>query len=1107
MTTFRTLRLIRSSISRNPQRFACAVLSGALALLFISPAVSSAQAPAPAWSVSGSPLPSVFPPAAGNHYQLIVSNTGSATSSPGVTLTDELPAGLAMTGAESQEGAFEGAFWACEEPGLSLVTCTLGEALPPGGYAPSLAIEISAPAESPLPLQNRMTISAGGGLSASTVQSTPVGTTTQDFGIADFDMQARAGGGEAERLAGGHPWQVTTDLGFPWAYATPNLSQLLYTPVGNVKSINVELPVGMVGNLFGAEHCTEIALRENACPAGSQVGSLALAAALFKQAEFHSSSQGNPSAIYNMAPVPGYLGQLGFTFATQTVYLYATLVHSPVGERVRLTTVGVPSVLETANVVLTLFGEPGALNGSGSTEALITDPTRCGAGPATTRLEVESWSEPGHPIASETALYSQLEGCNELDFEPSLSLLPETGAADSPSGMNVDLAVPQTSLFEERATPQLRDATVTLPEGLVADPALADGLQGCAATGPEGINLGSSQLGIFGSDLGNPFATELGAGHLGGDGSPYDDGLYHTAPGHCPGASTLGTATVETPVLPEPLEGHVYLGTPECSPCTNQDAEAGKLIKLYIEAAGDGVIVKLPGTVSADPVTGRLTASFRENPQLPFEHLQLHFRPGPRAALSTPPTCGTYATTSDLKPWSAPETPDATPTSSFKVTSGPGGGTCANSAAQEPDKPAFTAGSTNPSAGAYSPFALKLSREDGSQRLKALNVTLPAGLTAKLAGVAECSEAQIAAAAASSGTAQKASPSCPLASELGTVNVGAGAGPNPFYVQGHAYLAGPYKGAPLSMAILTPALAGPFDLGTVVVRVALYVNPETAQIHAVSDPIPQILAGIPLDVRSISLNVSRNQFTLNPTSCDPTAVAATVLAASSEATLSSPFQVGGCSALGFKPKVAIDLKGATKRNRNPALKATVTYPKGAYANIAKAQVTLPHSEFLDQAHIRTVCTRVQFAEGTTPGEKCPAASVYGYAKATTPLLEAPLEGPVYLRSSSNKLPDLVAALNGQIDVDLDGRIDTGKGGGIRNSFEMVPDAPVSKFVLSMKGGVKGLLVNSENICSPKAKTSATVKLTAQNGKTYDTTPAIANDCGGKGRKHKHGGRK
>ena len=322
------------------------------------------------------------------------------------------------------------------------------------------------------------------------------------------------------------------------------------------------------------------------------------------------------------------------------------------------------------------------------------------------------------------------------------------------------------------------------------------------------------------------------------------------------------------------------------------------------------------------------------------------------------------------------------------------------------------------------------------------------------------------------------------------MTVGAGAGPAPFYAHGKAYLAGPYKGAPISMAIITPAVAGPFDLGTVVVRAALQVDPETARIHAVSDPIPTILDGIPLDVRSIALHVDRNQFTLNPTSCNPFAFSGQALSALNQsANLTQRFQVGGCSSLAFKPKLSLKLKGGTKRGDHPALTATLQMPPGG-ANVASAQVALPHSEFLDQAHIRTICTRVQFAANA-----CPKGAIYGFAKAFTPLLDKPLEGPVYLRSSSHKLPDVVADLNGQIHIVLDGRVDSIHGG-IRNTFEATPDAPVSKFTLSLKGGKKGLLINSRDICGGVHR--ATADFTAQSGKVSDFRPAVKAKCRGKG---------
>ena len=401
---------------------------------------------------------------------------------------------------------------------------------------------------------------------------------------------------------------------------------------------------------------------------------------------------------------------------------------------------------------------------------------------------------------------------------------------------------------------------------------------------------------------------------------------------------------------------------------------------------------------------------------------------------------------------------------------------------------------------------MKLSRQDGSQRIAGIDTLLPPGLSGKLAGIGQCSEAQIAQARArerpNMGILEKQSPSCPASSEVGEVDVAAGAGPSPFHTQGHAYLAGPYKGAPLSLLAIVPAVAGPFDLGAVVSSVALRVDPDTAQIHAVSDPLPQILDGIPLDVRSIAITMGRPQFTLNPTSCDPMQVTGSATSALGQsAALSDPFQVGGCSQLPFKPRLSLALKGGTRRASHPKLIAGLKAKPGE-ANVAVAQVKLPPSAFLDQAHIRTVCTRVQFAVNA-----CPKGSIYGSASATTPLLSDPLSGNVYLRSSNHKLPDLVVALKGPaslpIEIDLDGKTDSVKGA-LRNTFEAVPDAPVSSFHLELFGGKRGLVINSRNLCAHTYK--AEVNLTGQNGKVFDTEPAVGTDCKGhKRHKRRHRG--
>ena len=454
-----------------------------------------------------------------------------------------------------------------------------------------------------------------------------------------------------------------------------------------------------------------------------------------------------------------------------------------------------------------------------------------------------------------------------------------------------------------------------------------------------------------------------------------------------------------------------------------------------------------------------------------------------------------------MTPWSG--NPDATPKGGFTLTTAPGGGACAKTLAARPFAPSFAAKTTNPKGGAYSQFNVDIARSDGNQELKGVNVDLPPGMTAKLAGVRYCPAAAIAAATAAGGAAELAKSSCPDGSLIGTATVTAGSGPSPLQITGKAFLAGPYKGAPLSLVVVTPATAGPFDLGTVVVRVALRLDPETAQVHAVSDPIPHVFGGALLDIRSIAVHIDRKQFALNPTNCSPMAVGATLLgggadpnnpAAFSSDPVSVPFQVKDCDALGFKPKLHLRLFGGTHRAKSPKLRAVLVAREGD-ANISRVSVALPHALFLKQSSLSKVCTRVQFA-----ANECPAKSIYGFAKATTPLLGKPLEGPVYLRSSSNPLPDLVAALSGQVDIDLVGRIDSVHGG-LRTTYDTVPDVPVSEFVLTVKGGKRGLLVNSRNLCQKRAK--AIVRIKGQNGKKANQRPKLRTPCKRYGKPHRH----
>ena len=1095
------LRHRSSSLRAAAHGFSTAVALAVLLGLLL-PAASASAAASPAWRIASTSDPTNFTEADSGRYVLLLDNVGAAPTAGTLTLTDHLPTGVSTSATPSSNGSPQA--WSCS--GTHTVTCISSTPVPASGFAQHLEVPVKlAPSvKAGTVLENRVTLEGGLTASAPTASASQRITVTVTAAAAApdlFDFAALDPSAAAELRAGAHPTALTTFLHLPTIHnPVKDSGGVHYIPAAYIRDAVVSLPSGFLGNPLatGPHRCPESKLRGSGaslftpdCPADTQLG---IADTETQSIWLATGGAGiyEEIPVYNLIPSAGYAAEFGFVFQGKNIIMYATLGPPP-DYTVQVAVPGVTEAAELAGASLLFFGDPAEHDG-GFTESrpFLTVPTRCTDEPLAAKLSVDSWETPATWASAESTVFPEITGCNELEFQPTVKARPTTDVADSPSGLDFELHLPQNEDPEGRATPELRDAVVTLPRGLAVNPSSADGLAACAAEGPEGINVGSGELGPEGQDLGDPEATELGAGHLGGNDSPYDDGLYHTAPGHCSLASQLGTVEAQSPLLPEPIGGRVFIAAPECAPCTNADAEAGKLVRLYIEIDDPttGVIIKLPGSVSVDPASGQLTATFKQNPQLPVEDLKLHFKVGPRAPLRTPATCGSYETTTDFTPWSAPETPDATPSDSFPVSSTPDGGACPASPAQQPNSPHLSAGTANPTAGAYSPFVLKLSREDGSQELHALNVTLPPGLTGKLAGVGECSDAQIAAAEHNSGAAEKAGPSCPVSSELGTVNVGAGSGPDPFYVQGHAYLAGPYKGAPLSMAIVTPAVAGPFDLGTVVVRAALYVNPETAQITVKSDPIPTILAGIPLDVRGIAVNIARNQFTLNPTNCNPLALTATAFAAVSEAPLSSRFQVGGCSTLPFKPKLTIALKGSVKRTANPALTATLTQPPGQ-ADIARAQVKLPPSAFLDNAHIGTVCTNVQFA-----AQQCPADSIYGTASATSPLLDYAVAGNVYLRSAikGHKLPDLVADLHGPagqpLRVALVGKTDSVKGA-LRNTFEAVPDVPVTSFSLSLFGGKKGLIQMSSGFCrDPRAQ----VNLTAQSGKVYDTSPEVQSSC-------------
>ena len=868
-------------------------------------------------------------------------------------------------------------------------------------------------------------------------------------------------GGTASKFftqAAGHPNFAITDFTlntFPTAEA-------IGFPEGFVKKIVVNTPEGLSVNPEATVQCTIAQLSVNKCPPASQVGVNYLTFAAQSPpctAPIAGKCLNGRAAlpVYNVVPFEGAPSMVAFLTETGATFIVGSL--DPVDQHVIFTIDPVHAPQAGPPKSPPIIGSRLVFNGRAGNGTYLTMPSNC-AGGQITGLNVESY---GPPFAVES-LEDEEEyetsvgatGCENVPFKPSIAVTPQGGAVDSPEATTVNVGIPW-SATDEIANSYLKTAKVTLPEGMGLNPASANGLVACTDT----------QFG------------------------------YHTnnAIG-CPAASKIGTVEVQTPSLPaDSIGGNVYVGEPK-----SNDPSTGEQFRIFIHAFSTryGVNVRLIGKVFPNLKTGQLTAVVDENPQATFSSFKLRLNGGPKGTLTTPGICGPNTTTTEMTPWSG-RSDENTPTSSFTLTSDPSGGSCPKTLAERPFAPSYTAASDSTQAGAYSPFRVHIGRPDGQQELKVVNVTLPKGLTGNLAGIPYCSEAALAAAANSSGIAEQASSSCPAASMIGTTTTAAGSGSGPLKIAGKAFLAGPYKGAPLSMAVITPAVAGPYDLGTVVVRAALNVNPETAQVNAVSDSIPDVFGGVKLDIRSIDVNVDRSQFMLNPTSCAAQATTGVIdgggadpanPAAFSTYPVSAPYAATGCDSLGFKPKLFTRLSGPTKRAKNPRIRAILEARNGD-ANVSRTALTLPHSLFLDQSHIKTVCTRPQLASQT-----CPAEAVYGHAEAVSPLLSNPLKGPVYLVSSSHTLPDLVADLRGQVNIQLHGVISS-KHGGLKTVFNPLPDVPVKKFILNMEGGQKSLLVNSTNTC--KSKQTAVLNIKGQNGKQVKNNKYALNmsSCGGK----------
>ncbi|HXB65340.1 MAG TPA: hypothetical protein VNV42_10745 [Solirubrobacteraceae bacterium] len=1021
-------------------------------------------------------------------YIVTATNVGGApTDGGGITLTDTLPKGLTVqqvslfiTSSHNELREFDLESLCstatnhvkCEYPGALAAFLPSVE---PGGTLKMFIYVTVEPGASEA-LVNRATVSGGGAPEVSVERQNAVSSSLAPFGPSQFSFYVAGLDGKPDTQAGDHPNELVTTIGLDNSFRE---NQNGSTSVNAVKDIVADLPLGFVGSTLAAPECPLAQLSGVGCPANTIIGHIVT--------EPLGRIDSIDSPIYNVVPERGVPAEFGYFDALRGAHIfYVHVVPTPAGYVLQTINADIPTIAMT-HIRVAFYGDPALRDGTNDTQVpYFTMPTDCSGEEPTATLYMDSWQHPARldpdnsPVNLEEPEWVKTQsklppvlGCNALQFPAEVKAQTTTHESDKPSGLNFEIKLSQSEQFGALGTPTLKKVRVTLPEGFTIDPSAGDGLEACS----------EAQVGW------------LGGTHLN----------FSPATPECPEASKIGSLELETPLIPRTLEGEMFLARQNENPF-------GSTLAAYVVVHDPitGVLIKIAGEFLPDPHTGQLTAVFDENPNLPFSDLQLHFFGGPRAELATPESCGTFTTDTELTPYSAPDSgPPATPFDDFLIDEACPGGF----------DPSFTAGSLNLQAGAYTPFVASFERSDADQELAGLSVALPPGLLAKVAGVPECTEGQIR-------EAQDGTGGCPEDTRVGTVKTGVGPGPDPLFVSGKAYWTGPYKGGPFGIAVVVPAVAGPYDFGTVVVRQSVRINPTTAQVTDVSDPFPTILDGIPLRLRRVDLTFDRPEFTFNPTDCEklgfagsitgtplgaPTTLNGTVGYASEPGATSSfatPFQVTNCASLDFAPKFQVSTSGRTSRTGGASLTAKLTepgLPLGSEANIARVKVELPKQLPSRLTTLQKACTSGQF-EADPAG--CPAASKIGYAVVRTPIVSSPLEGPaIFVSHGGEAWPSLTVVLQGDgVTIDLVGTTLISKAGVTSTTFKTVPDTPFSSFQLTLPEGPYSALTALGNLCQAKSLVMPT-EFSGQNGAEISDKTKIAVAGCAKAKKAKHRKRK
>jgi hypothetical protein len=987
---------------------------------------------------------------------------------------------------------------------------------------------------------NEVGVSGGGALPTSVKRPVIVNKSPVPFGLSNYELAVEEAGGAPDTQAGSHPFQtvVTTTLNQTVGGVNPGLGQYEVQPAAQAKDLRTVLPAGLVGNPTPFPQCTLaqfltfINAYENLCPASTVMG-----VAIDKFDEPGTLGLTKISVpIFNLEPQTGEPARFGYEPTPQTPIYIGAAVRSGQDYAIEAPVDNITQIIGFVGQETIFWGVPGdprhnSSRGAGclfpespgsECQPLVENhpppffelPTSCAA-PLWSSTRGDSWLEPLEVAAMPTlATYElpALDGCNRLPFRPSIVATPDGTAASSPTGMTVDVHNPQQESLnaEGLGEADVKDITVALPEGVAVNPSDGDGLAACDE-GLAGFEIGH---GVQGSGF-----EEFNPKFEPGVKTPlFEPRLYNPATGQdepslCPNAAKIGEAVIKTPLLKNPVKGFVYLATQNTNPF-------GSLLAMYLVAEDpeSGVVIKATGQVHLTE-TGQLVTTFENNPQAPFEDAELHFFGGERAPLATPAHCGAYTTTASLTPWSleAGEAP-RTLSSTFDITSGPKtlaqpeGSPCPG--ASLPFNPSLTGGATNIQAGAFSPLTGTFSREDGEQSMAQLQFHLPPGLSGLLSSVKLCGEEQ-----ANAGT-------CGPESLIGETTVSAGVGSDPISVRGgRVYITEKYHGAPFGISVVDPVKAGPFDLehdtsnpnqdpacDCIVVRAKLEIDPVTTAVTITSNSesegyaIPHMIDGIPVQIKKVNFLTTRSGFQFNPTNCEKMAVTGTITSSEGVSRpVAVPFQVTNCATLAFKPGFSVSTSGKTSRARGASLHVKLTYPKapfGSQANVKSVKVDLPRQLPSRLTTLQKACSAAQFA--TNPAG-CPADSRVGSARAITPLVPVPLEGPAYFVSyGAAKFPELVIVLQGYgITADLHGETFINEKTGITSStFRTVPDQPVESFELTLPEGPYSALAANGNLCT--SKLVMPTAFTAQNGDViHQSTKISVSGCAKHKKTKKH----